>query len=359
MKRSITLCLCIFIFFSFLIMSCARPLSWVVATSAVGPFSYGPPTNVDFLLSSYGPGDDSKFTLTFDIKKGDLETHEAVIKYPDQFTFNGFLALGSAGTQIGSYAVDFDFDGTTDFTIPVFSIDDNTAYADRDINNSFDNSVDSTMVYSNTGGNHILTTTLPFGGDGFSGTITGPFTERIVAAMYSGIFTNPANSGTYTISATFTSVDPDTDGADDAAGEPPLILDTSQSIVIASKGDPVPVIKANAQDGSVTVSSGTPVSISISLDPGNLSGQDADWWLVKIGPDGNFYYFDLNTGSMLQGLVPTYQGALFGLGTTQLLNSSNLTAGTHIFYFAADMNMNGSLDTSSLYYSSVNVSVTQ
>ena len=122
-------------------------------------------------------------------------------------------------------------------------------------------------------------------------------------------------------------------------------------------GVPVPDIKANGENGSITVSSGAPVSIVLSLDPDNLSGQNVDWWVVESAPDGHYYHFDLSTGSMVQGLTPTHQGPLFNLGATQLLNSSDLTAGTHTFYFAVDMNMNGSLDMSSLYYDSVNVIV--
>ena len=123
-------------------------------------------------------------------------------------------------------------------------------------------------------------------------------------------------------------------------------------------GIPVPDIKANGQDGSITVSSGTPVSITVSLDPDNLSGQNADWWVVELTPSSTYNHFDLSTGSMVQDLLPTHQGPLFNLGSTPLLNSSALTVGTHTFYFAVDMNMNGSLDMDSIFYDSVGVNIT-
>lgn len=44
---------------------------------------------------------------------------------------------------------------------------------------------------------------------------------------------------------------------------------------------PAPDIKVNGQDCPVTVSSGTPVSVSVSLDPGSWAGRDAD--LVDCG----------------------------------------------------------------------------
>lgn len=220
------------VLFTIFLFSCARPISWNVTTKVEGPFTYGPPTNVNFSLSSDKTGTTAVHTLAFNIKEGDLETYQSVITYPDAFTFNGFLALGPTGTQIGSYGVDFNFDGTIDFSIPIYVINNYNAYADRDINGSFNNSIDSTLTYSSTPGTHVLTTILPFGGDGSPGSITGPFTERIVAMVNTGIFTNPTVGGIYTLSGVFTSVDPDTDGPDDSAGDSPQILNFSRQIRI-------------------------------------------------------------------------------------------------------------------------------
>lgn len=116
-------------------------------------------------------------------------------------------------------------------------------------------------------------------------------------------------------------------------------------------------VKANGQDGPIVVSSGTTVSVTVSLNPGSYDAQNADWWVVEATPSGAINYYDLSMGSMVSGLLPTYQGPLFTLGTTQLLNSSNLTVGTHTFYFGVDMNMNGALDMNSLHYDWVSVVV--
>jgi hypothetical protein len=132
------------------------------------------------------------------------------------------LSLGAAGTQVGSYAVDFDFDGDVDFEIPVRSIDDTTAYADRQPDGVFD-AVDSSLEYSeDADGRHVFTITLPHGGDGNPGNIVGPFTERLIVTLNEGLFNNPQIPGTYVVRGEFTSVDPDTDNADDGAGEAPL-----------------------------------------------------------------------------------------------------------------------------------------
>jgi len=132
-----------------------------------------------------------------------------------------------------------------------------------------------------------------------------------------------------------------------------------QTFTTPSGSAPVPEILANNSDGSVTISTGDPVSITVSLTPACCADQNADWWLVQLSPDGNFYYLHLSTTSMVQGLLPTYQGALFTLGSMQVLNLSDLTVGIHTFYFGVDLNMNGSLDTNYLYYDSVSITVSE
>ena len=127
---------------------------------------------------------------------------------------------------------------------------------------------------------------------------------------------------------------------------------------IPSTTNPEPDIKANGSNGPLSVSAGTPVSVTASLNSGSYDAQNVDWWVVELTPSGTYNHFDLSSGSMVQDLLPTHQGPLFSLGTTQLLNSSALTAGTHTFYFAVDMNMNGSLDMNSIYYDWVSVNVT-
>jgi hypothetical protein len=123
-------------------------------------------------------------------------------------------------------------------------------------------------------------------------------------------------------------------------------------------GNPIPDIKANGSNGPLSISSGTPVTFTVSLDPGSYAAQNADWWVAELTPSGTFNYYELSTASMVQGLLPTHQGPLFNLGITQLLSLSDLSVGTNTFYFGVDMNMNGSLDISSLYYDWVSVNVT-
>ena len=123
---------------------------------------------------------------------------------------------------------------------------------------------------------------------------------------------------------------------------------------------PKATIQANGSNGPVTVSSGTPVSITISLNPGDKAGQNADWWVAESAPDG-WHYYDVIGGSwsFLPGLSVTYQGPLFNFTSFGVLNTSGLPVGSYTFYFGVDMNMNASLDFDQLYYDSVVVNVTQ
>jgi hypothetical protein len=123
-------------------------------------------------------------------------------------------------------------------------------------------------------------------------------------------------------------------------------------------GIPVPDIKANGQSDTITVSSGTPVSIAVSLNPNSMSGQSADWWVAEATPTGGFCHFDLSSGAMVSGLSTTYQGPLFTLGSTALLSTSSLAAGQHVFYFGVDTKMNGLLDMDAIYFDWVRVNVT-
>jgi Tol biopolymer transport system component len=104
-----------------------------------GPFTYGPPENIDFLLSSYNPDDDALHTLSFDIKSGDLKTFETVIKYPREFTFEGFGVSNDGITQItsstegSSISINSSING--DGTRIAFSSDRDLIGANPDLNN--------------------------------------------------------------------------------------------------------------------------------------------------------------------------------------------------------------------------------
>jgi len=100
---------------------------------------------------------------------------------------------------------------------------------------------------------------------------------------------------------------------------------------------PVPHIKANGQEGPLSVSSGMPVSITLSLEPGSYAGQNADWWIAAYTPfasPGNWYTYVYPTG-WLPGIHLCAQTGLFELSSFEVLNMV-LPAGHYTFYFAVD-----------------------
>lgn len=120
---------------------------------------------------------------------------------------------------------------------------------------------------------------------------------------------------------------------------------------------PKATIQANGSNGPLTVSLGSTVSLTLSLDPDQFYGQPSDWWVVQAAPTG-LYYLEWSKQTMAKGVLPTYQGGLFGFTDFPIATFTNLVQGTHDFYFGVDLNMNGSLDMSSTYYDWVSVNVT-
>jgi hypothetical protein len=142
-----------------------------------------------------------------------------------------------------------------------------------------------------------------------------------------------------------------------------LITFFISSIITASSWalDPVPDIKANGSDGPVTISSGDPFTLTVQLNAGSMSGENADWWggvNIASTPPADWYHYDLASGWM-PGKTTTYQGPLFNLNPYSVSGISGLPVGTYTFYFAVDLIMNGSLDMDQIYYDSVQVSVTE
>ena len=117
-------------------------------------------------------------------------------------------------------------------------------------------------------------------------------------------------------------------------------------------------VKANNSDGPITVSQNDPLSITVSLNSGSHSGENADWWAVAVTPFGPYSY-DVTSVSWNPGVTVTHMGPLFNLPSFEVLNRSGLPIGPYTFYFGVDMNMNGSLDMDQAYYDSVDVNIVQ
>jgi len=96
---------------------------------------------------------------------------------------------------------------------------------------------------------------------------------------------------------------------------------------------PEPEIKANNQD-SVVVVPDSPVSITVSLDPGDYAGQNADWWVASDTPFGWYTYVYPRGWSPRINIC--IQAGLFDLSPPVEILNQTLPIGRYIFYFALD-----------------------
>jgi len=116
---------------------------------------------------------------------------------------------------------------------------------------------------------------------------------------------------------------------------------------------PAPDIKANGQDGPIIVSSGTPVSVAVTLDPGNWAGREADWWVAAYAPFSWYTY--MYPSGWRPGIHACVQTPLFEIATPIEVLNRPLPKGQYIFYFAVDGNVDGLADGT--WMDSVNVQV--
>jgi hypothetical protein len=114
----------------------------------------------------------------------------------------------------------------------------------------------------------------------------------------------------------------------------------------------VPDIKANGQDGRVILSSGTTLTITVSLSPGDQIGETADWWVLADAWGNKFSFTPMG---WILGTEPYMQYPLFGISDIQVF-SGLLPIGEYSFYFGVDTNPNGIVD-SQLFYDHVVVIV--
>jgi hypothetical protein len=119
-------------------------------------------------------------------------------------------------------------------------------------------------------------------------------------------------------------------------------------------------VKANNSDEAITLRTADTLSITASLATGDGSGISADWWVVADTPIGLYYFAPPGIwylASDLENIRPAYEGPLFDLAPVEVLNMTGLPAGTYVFYFGVDTNMNGHLDYPALYFDYVFVTI--
>ncbi len=185
-------------------------------------------------LTSYAPGSNFGFNVKTKMTAGQREIYKAEVTMPQDATFNGFDLWGP-GTMIGGYGFDFDGKEGVDRHLPIYAIDHDKAYADSNLNGTFESDREPVIVHSGGGTTpHMIKVTVPYGGDANQTTGTAQFDSDIIFGMRTGLFTHGVTTGSYTLSSDFVSVDPDNDGPDDNAGDPPITISATKTVNISN-----------------------------------------------------------------------------------------------------------------------------
>ena len=101
-------------------------------------------------------------------------------------------------------------------------------------------------------------------------------------------------------------------------------------------------VKANGSDGPITVVPTAPVTITVTLDAGELGGQKADWYLVGWAPWG--IYSAVWGKGWVPGVVPFLAYPLFDLPSPVPIFNAPLPAGSYIAAFGVDDRPDGTFN---------------
>jgi hypothetical protein len=119
---------------------------------------------------------------------------------------------------------------------------------------------------------------------------------------------------------------------------------------------PIVDIRANGLDGPMEIKAGDWLEVSLTLEPNDLKGEVADWWVVADTAAG-WYFYDPFRG-WVPGVGVTFNGALFELNRFAVFRTNTLPPDLYRFYFGFDTVPDGRPDPGSPYRDVVGVVVT-
>jgi outer membrane protein assembly factor BamB len=106
---------------------------------------------------------------------------------------------------------------------------------------------------------------------------------------------------------------------------------------------PFPDIKANDSDGPLFVTPSDTANVSVSLDPGDMAGENCDWWIGALTPFGTYWVNPSLSWIRSDTPISVDQYVLFNLSEESLLNRP-LPVGIYTFFFALDDTPDGVFD---------------
>ena len=204
-----------------------------------GVLAYQVPPDAYFALGSYAAGAATSHQVGFGIVPGLLETYAARVSYPPEFVFHGF-----AGGPVGELAIDLDADGAGDFSVPILGLGGDSAFADVNLDGLPSAGMDPEITHS---GSHDFDVVIPHGGDLSGASLMSALPVRLTLTLLPGVLDNPPLPGSFPLQAKLTSVDPESDDADDGAGTDPIVLSADETVEIGSSPCPAaPAAGCNA-----------------------------------------------------------------------------------------------------------------
>jgi len=137
------------------------------------------------------------------------------------------------------------------------------------------------------------------------------------------------------------------------AATPDLAYLMNKGVLTDLPGPPALDIKANGHDDPVLIRSGTPVTITVGLNPGYRENLNANWWIAVSTPKGWYSYF--NFLEWQEGLTSYDQEILTKISPPLELLELSLVNSVYTYYFAVDDNADGLPDAAWVDQVDVNV----
>ena len=107
---------------------------------------------------------------------------------------------------------------------------------------------------------------------------------------------------------------------------------------------PAPSLLGNGVDGFLDLASGTPLTVTASLDPGDHGLLLAEWWLWAQTPFGDFWLTPSLTWIPSVTAIPTLLAPIVPLSPAPILAGAVLPPGTYTLHFGLDPNLDFVLD---------------
>jgi len=140
-------------------------------------------------------------------------------------------------------------------------------------------------------------------------------------------------------------------------GDPGAFVD--DIVITKDFAAPTPDIKANGSDGPLTISKAAEnLVVTISLDPGDYDGTNADWWVRALRQSNGDTWWYVNGTGWVKSVTPirAYGGKLRSVAPLEVWNGS-IPVDIWLFHFAVDTDRNNILDSAPLYWDKVKVTV--